>query len=57
MICRKATTKFLEANESTTVLEVKKMICGIVKRQVTDMHLVYETKVLSNFVMHNNYSF
>jgi len=39
MIRRKKTTIFMDAKESTTVLELKKMIQGIVKKKPEDMKL------------------
>jgi transcription elongation factor B subunit 2 len=39
MVRRKKTSVFLDAKESTTVLELKKMVRGITKRAIEDMKL------------------
>jgi transcription elongation factor B subunit 2 len=39
MVRRKKTSVFLDAKESTTVLELKKMVRGITKKPVEDMKL------------------
>ena len=46
MIRRKKTTIFMDAKESTTVLELKKMVQGIVKKSPDDMKLYKEDQVL-----------
>lgn len=45
MVRRKKTTMFIDAKESTTVLELKKMIRGIMKKAVEDMKLFKEGTV------------
>jgi hypothetical protein len=48
MVRRKKTSIFLDAKESTTVLELKKMVRGITKRAVEDMKLYKDDQV--NFI-------
>jgi len=48
MVRRKKTTMFIDAKESTTVLELKKMIRGIMKRAVEDMKLFKEGTVIDD---------
>ncbi|XP_074593542.1 transcription elongation factor elongin B [Brevipalpus obovatus] len=43
MVRRKKTTIFLDAKESTSVLEVKKMIAGILKVSPEDQRLFYKS--------------
>ena len=45
MIRRKKTTIFTDAKESTTVLEVKKIIEGILKQKVEDQRLYKDETV------------
>ena len=45
MVRRKNVTVFLDVKESTSVLEVKKMIKGILKKNVDDMMLLREGQV------------
>jgi len=45
MIRRKKTSIFLDAKESTTVSELKKMVRGITKRAVEDMKLYKDEQV------------
>lgn len=47
MVRRKKTSIFLDAKESTTVLELKKMVRGITKRAVEDMKLYKDDQVNS----------
>jgi len=53
MIRRKKTSIFLDAKESTTVSELKKMVRGITKRAVEDMKLYKDEQVGSEQV--NNF--
>jgi len=48
MIRRHKTTIFLDAKESTTVLELKKMVQGIVKKKPEDMKLFKESDPLED---------
>ena len=43
MVRRKKTTIFLDAKESTTVLELKKMIEGITKKSPSEQQLYKDT--------------
>ena len=54
MVRRKKTSIFLDAKESTTVLELKKMIRGITKRDVQDMKLYKEDQVISVLARNRN---
>jgi len=45
MVRRKKTSIFLDAKESTTVSELKKMVRGITKRAVEDMKLYKDEQV------------
>jgi len=45
MVRRKKTSIFLDAKESTTVLELKKMVRGITKKAVEDMKLYKDEQV------------
>jgi hypothetical protein len=46
MVRRKKTSMFVDAKESSTVLELKKMIRGITKRAIEDMKL-YKDELVS----------
>ena len=50
MIRRKKTTIFTDAKESTTVLEVKKIIEGILKQKTEDQRLYKDDQVRHNSV-------
>ena len=50
MIRRAKTTVFMDAKESTTVLELKKMVQGITKRAPEDMKLYKEDQVLLEYL-------
>ena len=45
MIRRKNMTSFLDANESTYVSELKKMVRGITKKDVDDIKLLKDREV------------
>jgi len=45
MVRRKKTSIFLDAKESTTVSELKKMVRGITKKSVEDMKLYKDEQV------------
>lgn len=45
MVRRKNVTVFLDVKESTSVLEVKKMIKGILKKNVDEMMLLRDGQV------------
>lgn len=45
MVRRKKTSIFLDAKESTTVLELKKIVKGITKRAIEDMKLYKDDQV------------
>ena len=45
MVRRKKTTLFIDAKESTTVAELKKIVKGITKKAVEDMKLFKEDQV------------
>lgn len=45
MIRRRKTTTFMDAKESTTVLELKKMVQGITKKAPEDMKLYKDDQV------------
>ena len=45
MIRRKKTTIFMDAKESTTVQELKRMVQGITKRSPDDMKLFKDDQV------------
>jgi len=45
MVRRKKTSIFLDAKESTTVSELKKMVRGITKRGIEDMKLYKDEQV------------
>ena len=47
MVRRKKTSIFLDAKESTTVSELKKMVRGITKKGVEDMKLYKDEQVNS----------
>ena len=46
MVRRKNTTVFLDVKETTQVLELKKMIKGILKRNVEEMMLYKDNQVI-----------
>lgn len=46
MVRRKKTSIFLDAKESTTVLELKKMVRGITKKGVEEMKLYKDDQVI-----------
>ena len=46
MIRRKKVTVFTDAKESTTVLEVKKIVEGIVKQKTEDQRLFKDEQVM-----------
>lgn len=48
MVRRKKMSIFLDAKESTTVLELKKMVRGITKRAVEDMKLYKEDQTIDD---------
>jgi len=50
MIRRKKTSIFLDAKESTTVSDLKKMVRGITKRAVEDMKLYKDEQVSTELV-------
>ena len=50
MVRRKKTSIFLDAKESTTVSELKKMVRGITKRAVEDMKLYKDEQVSAEHV-------
>ena len=60
MIRRKKTTIFMDAKESTTVQELKRMVQGITKRSPDDMKLFKDDQVQnllqSNFKTYNQIS-
>ena len=45
MVRRKKTTIFLDAKETTTVLDLKKMIEGITKKTPSDQQIYYKEDV------------
>ena len=51
MIRRKKTTIFTDAKESTTVLEVKKIIEGILKQKTEDQRLFKDDQVSQTFTI------
>ena len=51
MIRRKKTTIFMDAKESVTVMELKKMIQGIVKKKPEDMKLFKDEDVSQIFII------
>lgn len=48
MIRRLKTTIFLDTKEEATVLDVKRMLAGIIKRQPEDQRLSYENQILED---------
>ena len=55
MIRRKKMTAFLDANESTYVSELKKMVRGITKKDVEDMKLLKDREVLIDIFIPYDY--
>ena len=48
MVRRKKTTIFLDATETTTILQIKKMITGITQVAVTDQRLFHADEILDD---------
>merc|ERR1711872_296549 len=48
MVRRKTTSVFLDAKESSTVLDVKRMLNGILKKAPEDMRLLREDNILED---------
>ena len=57
MIRRKKVTVFTDAKESTTVLEVKKIVEGIVKQKTEDQRLFKDEQVMVLFYLFLFYFF
>jgi len=48
MVRRQKTSIFLDAKESSTVLDIKKMLSGIVKKNAEDIRLYREDQILDD---------